>query len=296
MATARNNNEISFSEVLGALGRQYRLVLVVTVAATAAAALFAFTRPDEYEVEGTLEVGRIMEIPLEAPTTVADRMASRSFLAAAADKVGWDLAPTELQEKVDVESVFADSRDRPLTRAIRIRVRGDDAGECAAFAKAMMAAVVDEHRRLYKKSWDVNYDYLQKIEGCLVSISEGIARGRADIERLTKSGVINQVQMSYLASYVEEKESYALHLEEQALELRQQLFMETYSQPTRVTVEPITPRQPSGPHRVRIVIISFLVSLVLSVIAAVAFDRRPGVPPELMAGPARPADKKKPNP
>ena len=91
---------------------------------------------------------------------------------------------------------------------------------------------------------------------------------------------------------MEEKESYAIHLEEEALQLRQQLFMETYSQPTRLTVEPITPRQPIGPHRIRIIIIAFLLSLALSVVIALAFDQGFGRRHEISAAP-EPADKKK---
>jgi hypothetical protein len=199
-------------------------------------------------------------------------MSSLSFLAKVGRELGLKDTPAGLQGMVDVESIFSESRDRAPTRGVKITVRTDDPKKSAALVEAIMEAAVAEHDELYEASWQINYDYLKKTELDIARTKEQIELGYAEVARLTNSGRVNQVEMSYLASYVEEKESYVLHLEEVELDLRQKLLMGIYTHPTRIIVEPIVPTSPAGPHRVRIVLLALIVSFALGVIIAFFFD------------------------
>jgi hypothetical protein len=190
--------------------------------------------------------------------------------------LGMKESPAQLQNMVQVESIFAESRDRPLTRGIKLTVQSDDPGKSARFAKGILDAAVTEHEKVYEESVAVSAGYLEELDERMAEIRAQIDRGHGDISRLMATGRVSQVELSYLASYVEEKESYVLHLEEMAYDLRDKLHKEIYTSPTRVTVEPIPPGGPSGPDRRRIILLVFAVSFALGVIIAFFFDRPSG--------------------
>jgi hypothetical protein len=215
-------------------------------------------------------------------------MGSQSFLAGVGKKLGLKDTPAGLASMVNVESIFTETRDRATTRGIKVTVRTENPDKSARLAHAIMAETIAEHDKIYKSSWDINYKYLMKLEDDIEKIQGEIDKGYADIERLVNSGRVDQVQMSYLASYVEEKESYILHLEESALLLRQKLLMEIYTNPTRIMVEPVVPLRPSGPHRTRMVLLAFGISFILGIIVAFFFDR--------FSNDVRPANARAPEP
>ncbi len=272
---ANGKQDFTVSDIILTLRRQYKVAIGVPLVVTAAAVVFALTLKDTYEVDGSLEIGRVMEYPLEAPTTVVDRMSSKSFLGAVARGLGMKETPTELENMVEVESIFAESRDRPLTRAIKVTVQADSPQKGTNFVKGILDKALAEQNEIFKSSWQINYDYLQELEQNIKNMRTQIDEGRAEISRMAAAGRLSQVQMSYLASYVEEKESYILHLEEADLELRQKLLMGIYTHPTRITAEPVLPLEPSGPRRRLIVLIAFVISFALGVIVAFFFDRFP---------------------
>jgi len=218
---ANGKQDFTVSDIILTLRRQYKVAIGVPLVVTAAAVVFALTLKDTYEVDGSLEIGRVMEYPLEAPTTVVDRMSSKSFLGAVARKLGMKETPTELENMVEVESIFAESRDRPLTRAIKVTVQADSPQKGTNFVKGILEKALAEQNEIFKSSWQLNYDYLEELEKNISKVRTQIDEGRAEISRMAATGRVDQVQMSYLASYVEEKESYILHLEEAGLELRQ---------------------------------------------------------------------------
>jgi len=283
------------TDIVRTLRRQYKVVIGVPLVVTVAAVVFALTLKNTYRAEGTLEIGRVMEYPLEPPPTVVDWIASKPFLAKVAGKLGMKETPAQLQNMVEVESIFAESRDRPLTRGIKVVVQSDNAEKSAKFAKGILDAAVAEHETVYKRSMAVTGDYLKELEAGIADVRAQINRGQEEISRLTASGRVNQVELSYLASYVEEKESYILHLEEKEYDLRQKLYMEIYTNPTRITVEPVLPGSPSGPDRRRIILLAFAISFVLGVIIAFFFDRLSGEEREIRA-PAEYEKKKRPPP
>jgi|GEM_PF-1758322 len=272
---ANGKQDFTVSDIILTLRRQYKVAIGVPLVVTAAAVVFALTLKDTYEVDGSLEIGRVMEYPLEAPTTVVDRMSSKSFLGAVARKLGMKETPTELENMVEVESIFAESRDRPLTRAIKVTVQADSPQKGTNFVKGILEKALAEQNEIFKSSWQLNYDYLEELEKNISKVRTQIDEGRAEISRMAATGRVDQVQMSYLASYVEEKESYILHLEEAGLELRQKLLMGIYTHPTRITAEPVLPVEPSGPRRRLIVLLAFVISFALGVIIAFFFDRFP---------------------
>jgi uncharacterized protein involved in exopolysaccharide biosynthesis len=275
MEMANGKQDFTVSDIILTLRRQYKVVIGVPLVVTAAAVIFALTLKDTYEVDGSLEIGRVMEYPLEAPTTVVDRMASKSFLGAVARKLGMKETPAELENMVEVESIFAESRDRPLTRGIKVTVQADSPQKGTDFVKGILEKALAEQNEIFKSSWQINYDYLVELEENINRIRTQIDEGRAEISRMAATGRVDQVQMSYLASYVEEKESYIIHLEEAELELRQKLLMGIYTHPTRITAEPVLPVEPSGPRRRLIVLLAFVISFALGVIIAFFFDRLP---------------------
>jgi capsular polysaccharide biosynthesis protein len=265
--------EFTVTDIVRTLRRQYKVVIGVPLIVTVAAVVFALTLKNTYRAEGTLEVGRVMEYPLEPPPTVVDRLASKPFLARVGRKLGMEESPAQLQNMVHVESIFAESRDRPLTRGIKILVQSDNAEKSAKFAEGILDAAIAEHEAAYKGSMAVSGDYLKDLEERIARMRAQIDGGHEEISRLMAAGLVDQVELSYLASYVEEKESYILHLEEVAYELRQKLYMDIYTNPTRITVEPVLPGAPAGPNRRRIILLAFAISFVLGVIIAFFFDR-----------------------
>ncbi len=271
-----SNQEFTISDIIRTLRRQYKVVIGVPLIVTVAAVVFAFTLKNTYKVEGTLEIGRVMEYPIEAPPTVVDRIWSKPFLAEVGRDLGMKESPGQLQNMVQVESIFAESRDRPLTRGIKITVQSNDPAKSARFAKGILDAAVAEHEKVYEESVAVSAGYLEELDERMAKIRAQIDRGHEDISRLMATGRVTQVELSYLASYVEEKESYVLHLEEMAYDLRDKLGKEIYTSPTRIKVEPIAPRAPSGPNRRRIVLLAFAISFALGVIIAFFFDRASG--------------------
>jgi capsular polysaccharide biosynthesis protein len=267
------NQEFTISDIIRTLRRQYKVVVGVPLVVTVAAVIFAVTLKNTYKVEGTLEIGRVMEYPIEAPPTVVDRIWSKPFLAEVGRGLGMKESPAQLQNMVQVDSIYAESRDRPLTRGIKITVQSDDPEKSAKFAKGILDAAVAEHEKVYEESVAVSAGYLEELNERMAKISAQIDRGHDDITRLMATGRVNQVELSYLASYVEEKESYILHLEEVAYDLRDKLGKEIYTSPTRIKVEPIASGAPSGPNRRRIILLAFAISFVLGIIIAFFFDR-----------------------
>ena len=270
------NQEFTISDIIRTLRRQYKIVIGVPLVVTVAAVVFSLTLKNTYKVEGTFEIGRVMEYPIEAPPTVVDRIWSKPFLAKVGSGLGMTESPAQLQNMVQIESIFAESRDRPLTRGIKLTVQSDDPGKSARFAKGILDAAVTEHEKVYEDSVAVSAGYLEELSGRMAEVRAQIDRGHEDIARLMATGRVSQVELSYLASYVEEKESYVLHLEEVAYNLRDKLRKEIYTSPTRITVEPIPPEAPSGPDRRRIILLAFAVSFALGVIIAFFFDRPSG--------------------
>jgi uncharacterized protein involved in exopolysaccharide biosynthesis len=285
--------DFTVRDILRTLRRQWKIVVGVPLVVTVAAILFSLTLKDRYRTEGTLEVGRVMEYPIEAPPTVVDRMGSQSFLAGVGKKMGLKDTPAGLAHMVTVESIFTETRDRATTRGIKVTVQSENAEKSARLAQAIMEETIAEHDEIYQASWDLNYDYLMKLETDIEKVEGEIEKGYADISRLVNSGRIDQVEMSYLSSYVEEKESYILHLEETALLLRQKLLMEIYTNPTRIMVEPVVPLTPSGPHRMRMVLLAFGISFVLGIIVSFFFDRFSGEGQPVRARAPEPNEKKK---
>ena len=290
---SNDNPDFTVPDILRTLRRQWKIVVGVPLVVTVAAIVFSLTLKDTYRAEGTLEVGRMMEYPLEASPTVVDRMGSQSFLAGVGKKLGLKETPAALANMVDIESIFAETRDRSTTRGIKVAVHSENPEKSAKLARAIMEEAVAEHDKVYKASWDINYDYLRKLEVDIDKVEGEIDSGYEEISRLVSSGRIDQVEMSYLSSYVEEKESYILHLEETALLLRQKLLMEIYTAPTRITVNPITPLTPSGPHRTRTVLLAFGISFILGIIVAFFFDRFSDEGRPLRARMPEPVEKKK---
>lgn len=290
---SNDNPDFTVPDILRTLRRQWKIVVGVPLVVTVAGIVFSLTLKNTYEAEGTLEVGRMMEYPLEASPTVVDRMGSQSFLAGVGKRLGLTETPAALANMVDVESIFAETRDRSTTRGIKVAVRSENPEKSAKLARAIMEEAVAEHAKVYKSSWDINYDYLRKLEVDIDKVEGEIDSGYEEISRLVSSGRIDQVEMSYLASYVEEKESYILHLEESSLLLRQKLLMEIYTAPTRITVNPITPLTPSGPHRTRMILLAFGISFILGIIVAFFFDRFSDEGRPLRARMPEPAEKKK---
>jgi len=270
------SQEFTISDIIQTLRRQYKVVIGVPLVVTVAAVVFAVTLKNTYRVEATLEVGRVMEYPIEAPPTVIDRIWSKPFLAKVGRELGMKEPPAQLQNMVEIESIFAESRDRPLTRGIKITVQSDDPEKSAKFAKGILNEAVAEHEEVYEESVAVSAGYLKELDERMAEIRAQINRGHEGITRLMATGRVNQVELSYLASYVEEKESYVLHLEEIAYDLRNKLRKEIYTSPTRIKVEPIPPGTPSGPNRRRIILLAFAISFALGVIIAFFFDRPSG--------------------
>ncbi len=287
------NQEFTISDIIRTLRRQYKIVIGVPLVVTVAAVVFSLTLKNTYKVEGTFEIGRVMEYPIEAPPTVVDRIWSKPFLAKVGSGLGMTESPAQLQNMVQIESIFAESRDRPLTRGIKLTVQSDDPGKSARFAKGILDAAVTEHEKVYEDSVAVSAGYLEELSGRMAEVRAQIDRGHEDIARLMATGRVSQVELSYLASYVEEKESYVLHLEEVAYNLRDKLRKEIYTSPTRITVEPIPPEAPSGPDRRRIILLAFAVSFALGVIIAFFFDRPSGKGNEAST-PAEDEKKKRP--
>lgn len=285
--------DFTVRDILRTLRRQWKIVVGVPLVVTVAAILFSLTLKNTYMAEGTIEVGRVMEYPLEAPPTVVDRMGSQSFLAGVGERLGLKDTPAGLANMVTVESIFTETRDRATTRGIKVTVRSENPEKSARLARAIMEETIAEHDKIYKSSWDINYDYLMKLDADIEKVEGEIEKGYADIARLVNSGRLDQVQMSYLASYVEEKESYILHLEETALVLRQKLLMEIYTNPTRIMVDPVVPLRPSGPHRTRMVLLAFGISFVLGIIVAFFFDRFSNEGGPVRARAPEPDEKKK---
>jgi capsular polysaccharide biosynthesis protein len=273
---SNGNLDFTVRDILRTLRRQWKIVVGVPLVVTVAAALFSLTLKNTYEAQGTLEIGRVMEYPLEAPPTVVDRMGSPSFLAGVGKKLGLKDTPAALANMVTVESIFAETRERNTTRGVKVTVRTDGPEKSATLARAIMEDTIAEHDKIYKASWDINYEYLKKTEGDIIKLQDEIDRGHEEISRLVGTGRLTQVEMSYLASYVEEKESYIIHLEEAALNLRQKLMMEIYTNRTRIMVDPVTPLTPAGPRRIRMVLLALGISFVLGIIVSFFFDRYSG--------------------
>jgi capsular polysaccharide biosynthesis protein len=265
--------DFSISDIIRTIRRQWKVVVGVPLVVTVGAVVFSLTLRDTYQAEGTIEIGRVMEYPLEPPSTVLDRMSSKSFLADVGRELGYKDTAGALQNMVTIESIFSESRDRAPTRGVKIIVQTDDPVKSENLCRAVMYKEVAEHNLLYKASWEINYEYLQNVEEDIAKVEAQIDRGYEEIGRLASSGRVNQVEMSYLASYVEEKESYILHLAEVELDLKQGLLMGIYTHPTRVIVEPVVPVVPSGPHRLRLIVLAFVISFALGLIIAFFFDR-----------------------
>ncbi len=270
------NQEFTISDIIGTLRRQYKVVIGVPLIVTVAAVVFAFTLKNMYKVEATLEIGRVMEYPIEAPPTVVDRIWSKPFLAEVGRELGMKESPAQLQNMVAVESIFAESRDRPLTRGIKVTVTSNSPEKSAKFAKGILDAAVAGHKGVYEESVAVSEGYLEELQERIARVRLQIDQGHEDISRMVAAGRVNQVELSYLASYVEEKESYVLHLDEMAYDLEDKLHKKIYTSPTRILVEPIPPGAPSGPNRRRIVLLAFIISFVLGVVIAFFFDRGSG--------------------
>jgi capsular polysaccharide biosynthesis protein len=268
--------DFTVRDILRTLRRQWKIVVGLPLVVTVAAIVFSLTLENSYQAEGTLEIGRVMEYPLEAPGTVVDRMASQAFLARVGRKMDLKDTPGALANMVEVESIFAETRDRNPTRGIKVVVHSENPDKSARLARGVMEEAVAEHDKVYRASWDINYEYLTKLQTDITKLQAEIDAGHEELSGLVGSGRLDQVEMSYLAAYVEEKESYILHLEESALNLRQKLLMEIYTSPTRILVEPVTPLAPAGPHRARIVLLAFAISFILGVIVAFFFDRFSG--------------------
>jgi hypothetical protein len=96
------------------------------------------------------------------------------------------------------------------------------------------------------------------------------------LDELVRTGRAGQVEIAYLATYVEDKESYILHLREKAWDLKQKLYMEIYTRPTRIAVIPTAPQYPTGPHRIRVVALAFFVSLLLTAVTIFVVERLNG--------------------
>jgi len=268
-----NNNEFGMSDIIRVLRRNLTILIAIPVVVTLAAALYAFTMKDVYEAEAAFEVGRIVDMPLESPATVADRVSSPSYLAYVGKKLNYQEKPSELAAMVVAEPLYTAGKERVLTRVIKIRAKAHDPDKAVKLLRFIMADVCSEHDRIFDKAYAINDAEVKTYEKGIADMEREIATGKARIDALMVSGAVSEVEVAYLASYVEDKESYILHLREEAFAIRQKLYIETFTRRTRVAVEPVTPRFPAGPHRVRVIGISFVVSWILSVVAVFIIDR-----------------------
>lgn len=287
------SQELTVSDIVRTVRRQYKVVIGIPLVVTLAAVVFALASKNTYRAEGVLEIGRVKEYPLEAPPTVVDRIGTEAFLAEVGRKLGMEDVPPRLKGMVEVEPVYADPKDRSLTRGVKVIVQSDNPEKSARFAKGIMEAVVAEHGKIYDEAYGICDQHLAELEDAIALIRGQIERGHDDLDRMMKSGAFTQVEIAYLAAYVEEKESYIIHLEEKAQGAQEHLDMEIYTHPTRITVEPIVPMQPSGPNRRLIVLVAFGVSLVMGIVVAFFFDRLSGEESEARI-PAEDEKKKRP--
>lgn len=268
-----NNREFGMNDIFRVLRKNLKILIAIPVVVTIAAAIYAFTLKDVYEVEASMEVGRIVDVPLESPATVADRITSPSYLAYVGKKLGYAEKPSELAAMVQAEPLYTGGKDRVLTRVIKVRAKAYDPKKAVNIVQFIIADSCRDHDQIFNKAYAINEAEVKHYEKGIIDLEREIAEGKARIEALTAAGAVSQVEIAYLASYVEDKESYILHLREEAFAIRQKLYIETFSRPTRIVVEPVMPRYPSGPHRIRLVGISFIVSWILAIMAVFVVDR-----------------------
>jgi len=274
MPQTNPTREFTISDILGALSRHLKIAVGVPLVATTIAALYSLTLKPEYEARGNLEIGRVMEKPLEESVSVADRMQSRPFLADIAKELKLKKTSLELRKMANVGVIYRQptNQDQP-TRTITLIVTSSTAKEAEEIARAILEAVVAEHKPVYDSAWGEGDKYLAELEADLAKQKERVDRAREDFDALAKSGRLTQVDIAYLSDSIQTQENVILRLEDTRLDLRQQLYMNIFSEPTEITLMPTVPDQASGPHRIRIILIAFLISGVLGMVVAFFFDR-----------------------
>jgi len=268
--------ELTPGDLYRVLKRRIKVVVAIPVICAVAAALFSLAMKEKYEVEGALEIGRVMDVPLDSPVTVAYRMSAVSTLVPIARSLGLNKKPGQLRGLVTVEPVYILTKERALTRFIRVNVSTDDAGTSAALARALMNSIVAEHYVTYKKAWDLNAAEVKRSDDGIADLERQVVEDRARLDELVRTGRAGQVEIAYFATYIADKETYILRLREKAWDLKQKLYMEVYTRPTRIAVVPTAPQYPTGPHRVRVVALAFFVSLLLTAVTVFIAERLNG--------------------
>lgn len=270
----QHERELTFADIVGTLARHYKIMVAVPLVATAVAAFFAYSMKPRYEARGNLEIGKILDKPIEEPLAAADRIESRPFLARIAKKLNLKKSTLQLADMVSVEVIYKqpEQRSDPM-RMLPIRVASDDPVEARNIVEAIMEEIVRQHRPIYERNFKLNSDYLNNLRADIEKTRREIEDNRNKLAAIAASGAATQVEIAYLASYIEEKESYILHLKEEELKLSQQLYMDGYTTPTKIVLHPVIPDRPTGPHRLRFVVLAFGVSLVLAMVLAFFFER-----------------------
>ncbi len=297
MADLKNPREFTVSDILVTFVHHYKIMVLIPVVVTAIAAGFVFSLKPEYEARGNLEVGRVLEKPLEEPVAVADRMRTRPFLAKAARKLGWKDTSLELRERITVDVIYRQpaSQEEP-TRSLAVTATANDPRKARDLVDAMLTTVVDEHRALFDQSFDANDRLAKDIQADMAQSRAEVDQGYAQLNQLTASGQASPLDVVYISSYLREKEDHVLRLQEIALEFQQMLYSGVFTKPTMITVAPEIPDAPSGPHRIRVVALAFGIAFIVAAVLAFFFERfgRNKKTDDGDAGAAREKDKKKP--
>jgi len=277
MTENAHSREFTFSDIVYILGRHIKIMVLVPVVGTAVAGAIAFSLKPEYEARGYIEVGRVLEKPLEEPVAVADRMRSRAFLEGVKRELKCKETSLELSKRVKVDVVYRQpaSQEEP-TRAIAVTATATNAVLARDLVAAILTKVVKQHQKPYLESFGVNDEMLREMEKDMAQSRAEIDRGYADLGRLTTSGQASSLDVMYISSYLREKEDHVLRLQELTLEMREMLYAEVFTKPTTITVEPMVPDAPSGPHRIRIIIVAFAVSFIVAAVLAFFRARFPG--------------------
>ncbi|MGI9952143.1 Wzz/FepE/Etk N-terminal domain-containing protein [Moorellaceae bacterium AZ2] len=183
--------EVDLRDLVLALWRQRRLIILVTLLALLASVLFSLFTPAVYRVEALVELDGTDPQSLK-PNEGKEVLESRALLAQALDQLSLKADPSSFKPRGEIV------KD---TNYIKFSLEGRDPEETVAVAEKMLALFVEKRNQVYNER-------RAPLEENLEQISRDLEQGRRDREKV--QAIIAGLEKESLGDI--ERQLYALQL------------------------------------------------------------------------------------
>lgn len=200
-----NENEVDLKDYLRVIAKRKWVVISVFLAAVIASGVVSFLLPPVYEVNSTLQIGRLNigkeeEKSIESINTVCEALKGRVVLAKTMERLKLDTTLQELKGKIKVEPIKG-------TELIRITVKENDPQKAAQIANAIPGMLIEDHQAKLQKYKDFNSERKKVLEGYISEDGECLKHIKQEIEALNKKieslgSVADEAKLRELKAYL----------------------------------------------------------------------------------------------